>query len=119
MFHVLIGMGDKGSQSAITVVRKALVKSGMTSGSSVITARQDVDVGKLFREKRYDIIYRNPEKIFRNKTTKSTHSEHMFHSLRQPDASHLMQILGTGFLSGCGSRTQYLKISRDFISSHI
>jgi len=61
-FHVLIGMGVRGSQSAITIVRKTPVKKEMTPGSPATTAGRDVDVGKLFRENRYDTFYGNPEK---------------------------------------------------------
>jgi flavodoxin len=46
-FHVLVEMGGRGDQSAITVVRKALEQKGMTFVSSVSTIEKDVDSGSF------------------------------------------------------------------------
>lgn len=44
-FHVLVEMGGRGDQSAITVVRKALEQKGMVFVSSASTIERDVENG--------------------------------------------------------------------------
>ena len=46
-FHVIVEMGNRGDQSAIAVVRKALEQKGMKFVSSASTVEMDVDSGSF------------------------------------------------------------------------
>ena len=46
-FHVIVEMGGRGDQSAITVVKKALEKKGMKFVSSASTLEKDVEGGSF------------------------------------------------------------------------
>ena len=45
-FYVLVEMGGRGAESAISVIRKALERKGMIFQSSVVTIEKDVNSGE-------------------------------------------------------------------------